>query len=86
MGYYDDEQRKYIEYFQGEQWKVDNIYSGCEVLVPKEIFEKKFSICMLTGIEIKTQGGCTLFKRGSNYIFSFDDYLGVSCFCSCEMI
>jgi hypothetical protein len=74
--------------FEGERWSVGGIASGCRVTIGKEHFESMFSMCFLTGIDFKSEGGCSFGKRTHNgteaYLFEFDDKKSVSCQFACE--
>lgn len=72
---------------EGHRWGVANVASGCTVSIPRREFEKRYSICFLTGVNVQKTGSCSFgLRKGDgeeNYIFEFDDQETIECRFTC---
>ena len=72
--------------FKGKRWIIEK-HSGCTVEINGSDFEKRFSICFLTGLHSFEPGYCH-FRSYENdgkikYIFEFNDTTKLSCQFTC---
>ena len=72
----------------GTVWEVNDSFAGCEVKIPKFLFEKTYSRCYLTGVLMQSGGSCDFGLRTEGdtkaYMFEFNVRPSTSCRYTCE--